>query len=54
MNIFELILSDPFSYQQVSNEFGNQQAIWKLFKENIDILFTTKVLDTHSFISKSK
>lgn len=37
MNIFELILSEPLSYQQ--SDFAGQQATWALFKQNIAALF---------------
>lgn len=37
MNIFELILSEPQSYQQ--SDYAGQQATWALFKQNISTLF---------------
>lgn len=38
MNIFELILSEPQSYQQ--SDFAGQQGTWALFKQNITALFS--------------
>lgn len=52
MNIFELILSEPQSYQQT--DFASQQKSWSLFKVNISTLFTIKSNEADQFISKSK
>lgn len=54
MNIFELILSDPFSYQQVSNDFSNHYSNWSVFKQNMKVLFSGTVQDTDQFIIKSR
>lgn len=54
MNIFELILSDPFSYQQVSSDLSNHYSNWSIFKQNMKILFSVGVQDTDHFIIKSR
>jgi hypothetical protein len=52
MNIFELILSEPQSYQQI--DFASQQSNWTLFKLNINTLFTIKASEADQFITKSR
>jgi hypothetical protein len=54
MNIFELILSDPLSYQQVSNDFSNHHTNWANFKQNAKTLFSGPLYDIDQFILRSK
>lgn len=53
MNIFELILSEPLSYQQ--SDFAGQQNSWTLFKQNIAALFApVRPTETEAFIVRSR
>jgi hypothetical protein len=52
MNIFELIISEPQSYQQ--SDFANQQNNWRLFKLNIAALFAAKGSEVDQLMVKSK
>jgi hypothetical protein len=52
MNIFELIISEPQSYQQ--SDFASQQNNWRLFKLNIAALFAAKSSEVEQFMAKSK
>ena len=53
MNIFELILSEPLSYQQ--SDFAGQQGTWALFKQNIAALFAQlRPADVDPLLARSK
>lgn len=53
MNIFELILSEPLSYQQ--SDFAGQQGTWALFKQNIAALFgQMRPADVETFMGRSR
>jgi len=54
MNIFELIVSDPSSYQQLSSEFTHHNQNWTHFRHNLQTLFGSTPLDIEPFISHSK
>lgn len=54
MNIFELILSDPASYQQVSHDFATQSSSWAQFKQNLLALFSSQSPDIDPLINRSK
>ena len=41
MNIFELIVSDPIGYQQATNEYGQHNTNWDLFRQNMNVIFGT-------------
>jgi hypothetical protein len=54
MNIFELVLTDPASYNQISLDLAPQQHSWLLFKQNISTLFTLNTVDSDPFFSRSR
>ena len=54
MNIFELIVSDPSNYQQVSSELTHHNQNWTLFRHNLQTLFSTMPLDIEPFISRTR
>lgn len=54
MNIFELIVSDPSNYQQVTSDFTNHNQNWTLFKQNLQALFHSSLNDVDTFLMRSK
>jgi hypothetical protein len=54
MNIFELVLTDPASYHQISLDLAGQQNTWTLFKQNIATLFSLKTPDYDPLFSRSR
>ena len=54
MNIFELIVSDPHSYQQVAIDFSDHYSNWNQFKNNMHAVFNDQVHNLEHLIIKSK
>lgn len=54
MNIFELVASDPNSYQQLASDYTQHNTNWSLFKRNISALFSNEVPEVDQFITRSK
>jgi hypothetical protein len=51
MNIFELILSEPQSYQP--SHYAGQVAVWSHFRTNINALFAGRT-DLEALLAKGK
>lgn len=54
MNIFELVLSDPNSYQQVRQDFSTAHQNWSAFKQSMKALFSSSPPSDSSFFLRAK
>ena len=52
MNNFELILSEPHTYQQP--DLKSHQLSWSSFKNNLSALFNLQLSQLEPFLNKSK
>jgi hypothetical protein len=54
MNLFELIVTDPSHYQQISNEASVQQNHWGRFKQNVGLVIGGQINEVEAFMARSK
>jgi hypothetical protein len=54
MNIFELVLSDPSSYQQTSQELVAQQNNWQLFQNTLSALLSVSPAEAEPLLERNR
>ena len=54
MNIFELIVADPNSYHQLTNDYTQHSNNWTLFKQNLNSIPTHQTQEVDHLLSRSK